>query len=75
MERMTVASPWLSPVEAAAYIHRRRDRVDQLVKSGVITAYRDPEGRGVLINASDLDEYVRTWPTAAKGPLSRSGSG
>lgn len=69
MERNTVPSPWLTPTECAAYMHKRRSKVDEWVRSGVLPSHKDPDAKnGVLVHAQDADALIRSWPSGAKAP-------
>lgn len=74
MERRTVPSPWLSPTECAAYMHKSRAKVDAWIRSGALPSHKDPDStNGVLVFAPDADELIKSWPSAAKGVLARRG--
>ncbi len=63
------ASPWLTPVQAAAYMHQGKGKVDQWIRSGKLRSYRDPEAtNGKLVHKSDCDALIRSWPSGAKTP-------
>ena len=67
MERNTVPSPWLTPTECAAYMHKRRAKVDEWVRSGVLPSHKEPNGEnGVLIHAQDADALIMSWPSASR---------
>lgn len=67
MERITVPSPWLSPTECAAYMHKSKGKVDAWIRTGALPSHKDPEGKnGVLVYAPDVDEFMLGWPSGAR---------
>lgn len=51
------SSPWLTVPEAAAYLRCPESRVRKLVMVRAIPHHR--EGRRVLFNVGELDEFIR----------------
>ena len=50
-----------SRTEAAAYLRMSKRRLDELIKSGAITALRD--GRNVKITSVELERYIADLPS------------
>lgn len=58
-----VPSPWLTIPQGAAYVHMRQGTFRKLVRSGEIPSYR--HGRATLVNAMDLDAWMRSQASGA----------
>ena len=68
-QRAPVVTPWMTVEETAAYMHKKVNKVREWVRSGKLASHKDPEGeRGVLIHASDVDEFMFSWPSGAVVP-------
>ena len=58
-------SPWLRGTEeVAGYMRRGKDEASRLIHSGAIPSHREPGRASVLVYAPDVDEYLRSLPSA-----------
>jgi excisionase family DNA binding protein len=53
-----LATPWLTPEEAAAYARRKKSTIYKWISTRAIASYT-PDGK-VLLNKKDLDLFIAT---------------
>ncbi len=62
-----LASPWLTPAQAAHYMHKRESVVTQMIRSGRLESRRDPDSeRGTLVHRDWCDALILSWDSGAK---------
>lgn len=55
---------WLTVPEAARYARMRRERLEQVIASGSLPAYRPSTAR--LVNRADIDAFIMSAPVNEK---------